>query len=137
MLLRLLLTIIYVVGLIFLMIRYCHNSKNLNLSLKLKIRNSIGFLAFFMFFYFLSPVAAYKDLLTGPKEYVGNCDIENRFTTVSVQRFLIITDLNLSLKISSKYYNFLSTEFYGGKCTQIVAIKYLPYTKIVLDLQDL
>ena len=62
---------------------------------------------------------------------------KNKFTTVSVEHFLVITNPNLSLKIGGKYYNFLSTEFYGGKCVQAVAIKYLPYSKIVIDLDEI
>ncbi|NCO12705.1 MAG: hypothetical protein COZ34_04745 [Candidatus Pacebacteria bacterium CG_4_10_14_3_um_filter_34_15] len=134
---RIIFAVAYAVGIIFLTIRYRHNSKNLTLSFKLKIKNMIGYLALFMFFFFLSPVTAYKDLLTGPIEYVGNCETKNKFTTVSVEHFLVITNPNLSLKIGGKYYNFLSTEFYGGKCVQAVAIKYLPYSKIVIDLDEI
>ena len=90
-----------------------------------------------MFFYFLSPIVAYKDLLAGPKEYAGVCETKNQFISVFVKHFLIITEPNLSLEIGTKYYNFLSTEFYGGKCVQAVAIKYLPYSRIVIDLQDI
>jgi len=90
-----------------------------------------------MFFYFLSPVAAYKDLSIGPREYVGNRETKNQFTNVSMKHFLKITESNLSLEIGTKYYNFISTEFYAGKCVQAVAMKYLPYSKIVIDLNDI
>lgn len=137
MIFRIIFTLVYIVGIIFLTIRYRRNVKNLTLPFKTKTKNIIGYLALFMFFYFLSPITAYKDLLTGPIEYAGNCETKNKFTTVSVEHFLVTTDPDLSLKIGGKYYNFLSSEFYGGKCIQAVAIKYLPYSKIVIDLRDI